>query len=67
MKTKCCQDDNQNAARIVREATAKHEEPLPADMEEAWAKWSAGVGDADSRMMSLLRAAFEAGAEAGKD
>lgn len=30
------------------------------------ATWSAGVGNVDARTMALLRAAFEAGAEAAK-
>jgi hypothetical protein len=51
-------DANQTAARVVREATAKHETPLPADVEAAWAQWSAGVGKVDARVMALLRAAF---------
>lgn len=59
-------DFNQDAHRIIREATAKHEQPLPADLEAAWEAWSAGVGKVDRRGMELLRAAFEAGWEAGK-
>ena len=47
--------------------TIKRHEPLPADLEGAWAAWSAGVGKVDARGgMALLRAAFEAGWEAGK-
>lgn len=59
-------DENETAARIVRETTARHSDPLPADLEAAWAAWSAGVGRVDARTMALLRAAFEAGAEAAK-
>jgi hypothetical protein len=60
------EDANQAAARIVGETIARHSEPLPADFEEAWKVWSAGVGKVDARGMALLRAAFEAGAEVGK-
>ena len=44
----------------------RHEDALPADLEAAWKSWSAGVGHVDARGMLLLRAAFEAGAEAAK-
>ncbi|MEM9881405.1 MAG: hypothetical protein AAF800_00620 [Planctomycetota bacterium] len=54
-------DSNTEAHRVVTEATAPHEKPLPADLEVAWAEWSAGVGKVDERGMALLRAAFEAG------
>ena len=43
------QDANQTAARVVAESTEKHEKPLPADLEEAWAsgprgsrRWTSG-------------------------
>lgn len=58
-------DPNQNAARIVREATASAEQ-LPADLEAAWLAWSKGIQNVDERARTLLRAAFEAGWEAGK-
>jgi hypothetical protein len=58
-------DPNQSAAQTVASTIAKHEKPLPADLEAAWKAWSAGVGKVDARGMALLRAAFEAGAEAG--
>jgi hypothetical protein len=38
---------------------------LPADIETAWAKWSAGIQKVDERGMELLRAAFEAGCATG--
>jgi hypothetical protein len=60
-------DENETAGRIVRETAARHEQPLPAGVEAAWAAWSAGVGNVDARTMALLRAAFEAGAEAAKN
>jgi hypothetical protein len=60
------EDSNQAAARIVAKATGKYETPLPADIEAAWEEWSRGIGKVDARGMALLRAAFEAGAEAAK-
>lgn len=58
-------DPNENAARIVREATAC--DPIQAaSLEEAWAAWSSQIQKVDERGMTLLRAAFEAGWEAGK-
>jgi hypothetical protein len=60
-------DENETAARTVAETTARHEQPLPAGVEAAWAAWSAGVGKVDARTMALLRAAFEAGAEAERN
>jgi len=59
------QDAAQSGHRVVSEATGKHEQPLPADLEEAWAEWSKGLQKVDERAMALLRAAFEAGYEAG--
>ncbi|MEQ8210059.1 MAG: hypothetical protein RH917_09525 [Lacipirellulaceae bacterium] len=56
-------DPNLNAARVVAQSTASSE--LPADLEEAWEQWSSGVQNVDERGMTLLRAAFEAGHEAG--
>jgi hypothetical protein len=58
-------DVNEVAARIVRQSTATND-AMPADLEAAWAAWSAGVGKVDGRTMALLRAAFEAGAEAAR-
>jgi hypothetical protein len=60
-------DANQIATRVVAETIAKHSDALPADLESAWQAWSAGVGNVDGRTMLLLKAAFEAGAEAGKN
>jgi hypothetical protein len=65
MKSKTM-DENQSAARVVGKTIAKHSEKLPADLDAAWAAWSAGVGHVDARTMLLLKAAFEAGAEVGK-
>jgi hypothetical protein len=58
-------DANQIAARIVKESIAKHEQPLPADLEAAWEEWSRSITKVDARGMALLRAAFEAGVEVG--
>jgi hypothetical protein len=59
-------DFNQNTVRALSEATAKHEQPLPTDIEAAWEEWSRGIGKVDERGMALLRAAFEAGMDVGK-
>lgn len=56
-------DPNENAARIVRESTGA-DNALPPDLEAAWAEWSKGIKGVDERGWTLLRAAFEAGAEA---
>jgi hypothetical protein len=58
-------DPNQNAARIVRESTSTTEQPA-ADLEAAWLAWARHIQKVDERGMSLLRAAFEAGWEAGR-
>jgi hypothetical protein len=58
-------DPNVNAARIVGESTFVHG-AAPADLEAAWAAWSAGIQKVDERGMTLLRAAFEAGWESGR-
>ena len=59
-------DANETAARIIAETVAKHEQPLPADLEAAWQQWSSAIQKVDARGMALLRAAFEAGAEAAR-
>jgi len=58
-------DPNANAARIVRESTGTAEKP-PADVEAAWKAWSAHIQGVDERGMTLLKAAFEAGYDAGR-
>lgn len=60
------EDESQAAVRVVGETAARHSESLPANLEAAWNQWSAGVGRVDDRAMALLRAAFEAGVEAGR-
>lgn len=58
-------DPNTEAARIVGKAT--HDgESLPADIEAAWEAWIKGIQGVDERARALLRAAFEAGVEAGQ-
>ena len=54
-------DVNIEAHRTTSETTAPHEQPLPAELETAWAEWSRGVQKVDERGMAMLRAAFEAG------
>lgn len=56
-------DPNENAARIVGQATAAQGDAAQ-DLEAAWAAWSAHIQKVDERGMTLLRAAFEAGWEA---
>lgn len=56
-------DPNTEAARIVREATDQGN-PLPPDLEAAWAEWIKGIQKVDERARTLLRAAFEAGVDA---
>jgi hypothetical protein len=58
-------DPNSSVARVVRETTAQADE-LPAEVEAAWAAWSARIQKCDARTMTLLRAAFEAGHGAGR-
>ncbi len=53
-------DPNVEAARVVGKATRA--DSLPADLEAAWAEWSKSIKNVDERGMTLLRAAFEAGA-----
>jgi hypothetical protein len=57
-------DPNVNAARIVSESTSGRD-GRPSDVEAAWAVWSRHIQKVDDRGMELLRAAFEAGYEAG--
>ncbi len=66
MSKKREQDPNRAAARVVGQTIAKHEQPLPADVEAAWATWIAGIANVDARTTALLRAAFEVGVEAGR-
>jgi hypothetical protein len=64
MKKRQAEDASQAAVRVVRETAERHSEPLPADLEAAWEQWSKAIQKVDQRGMTLLRAAFEAGAEA---
>lgn len=58
-------DPNKEAARVVREST-DDDEQLPPDIEAAWEAWIGSVQQVDERAKALLRAAFEAGVEAGQ-
>ena len=58
-------DPNDNAARIVKQATPGETVEL-ADFEAAWLQWAAHIREVDERGMTLLRAAFEAGWVAGR-
>lgn len=56
-------DPNETAHRVAGKATKSDD--LPADLEAAWEAWSKSIkGVDDERTWTLLRAAFEAGAEA---
>jgi hypothetical protein len=59
-------DPNSSIARVVRETLAAHDDELPADVEAAWTAWIKGVQKIDERTRNLLRAAFEAGHDAGR-
>lgn len=59
------EDPNTLAARIAKQIQAQ-EETLPADLEAAWERWSAGIQQVDERVRTLLRAAFEAGVDAAQ-
>ncbi len=59
-------DPNVNAARIVAESTAA-QASAGADIEAAWAEWSSHLQRVDERTLTLLRAAFEAGWDAGRN
>ena len=56
-------DSNADAAGSAPKATDKGNE-LPAALEAAWEAWIKGIQGIDERAWTLLRAAFEAGAEA---
>lgn len=60
-------DPNEDAARVIREMSAAGAgEVRPGSLEAAWADWSKRIKAADERTMTLLRAAFEAGFDAGR-
>jgi hypothetical protein len=58
-------DPNATATRIVKEATAGETTP-PADLEAAWEAWAGHLQNVDERGLTLIRAAFEAGWDAGR-
>lgn len=58
-------DPNEAAADAVHRLTDEGE-PMPPDLEAAWAEWIKGIQGTDERVRTLLRAAFEAGVEAGQ-
>lgn len=53
-------DSNESAADAVRRATERPT-PIHADEEAAWLAWSKQLQRVDSRTLTLLRAAFDAG------
>lgn len=58
-------DPNEAAADLLRKAT-QDEDSLPPDLEAAWEAWIGSIQKVDERARTLLRAAFEAGVEAGQ-
>ncbi len=58
-------DPNEETARIVPATTGRPDD-LPADAEAAWEALIARIHSCDDRTRTLLRAAFEAGVDAGK-
>ncbi len=58
-------DPNEDAARVIREATDAGREAAPKGLEAAWSDWARRIQGVDQRTLTLLRAAFEAGYEAG--
>ncbi len=66
MKKAKLPDPAVTAKRIVDETIKRHEEQLPPGLEAAWKAWAKGIQKVDERGMTLLRAAFFAGAEAGQ-
>jgi hypothetical protein len=67
MTEKRSNDPNQVAARVVAQSIANGSDPLPAGLEAAWEQWSRAIAGVDQRGMVLLKAAFEAGWEAGQN
>ena len=59
-------DPNVEAARVVAESVRGKNAPPPPDVEAAWAIWPRNILGVDERTMKLLRAAFEAGADAAR-
>jgi hypothetical protein len=58
-------DPNANAARIAKQATSA-ETVAFADFEAAWLEWASGIQAVDEHALTLLKAAFEAGWQAGR-
>ena len=63
-RTKPTADPNVVAHDLVkRSLLSVDSDKMPASIEEAWVAWARGIQAADERTMSLLRAAFLAGAD----
>lgn len=58
-------DPNEDAHDVVRRSTERPD-AIPASVEAAWVDWSKRIQGVDQRTLNLLRAAFEAGADAGR-
>jgi hypothetical protein len=58
-------EPNENVAHLVAGPEARAAVHSSAELESAWQKWSTDIQQVDQRLMSQLRAAFNAGYEAG--
>lgn len=58
------EDENRAAYRAVKQSTGRQQPPAEG-LEAAWYEWIASIQNVDARTRTLLRAAFEAGFEAG--
>lgn len=56
---------DENAAQIVAGPDARAAADGPTDRAAAWCEWSRNIKKIDDRALAQLRAAFEAGFEAG--
>ena len=59
-------DPNESAARIVAGSEARDVSKAPNDLEAGWRDWSSRFQKVDDRALPLLKAAFEAGFDAGR-
>lgn len=58
-------DPNTEAHRVAAQA-GPEDQPACPELEATWEAWSRQIKQVDQRGMELLRAAFEAGYEAGR-
>jgi hypothetical protein len=58
-------DPNEDVAKVVAGTEARAASQAHTDLDAAWLAWSVQIQEVDERAMTLLKAAFEAGFEAG--